>query len=63
MDKPVYLGRSILELSKILMYDFWNDMDTYISFIQFHCLHKNSDIYKDIGEDVETRFNTSNDEL
>ena len=25
MNKPVYLGRLILELSKILMYDFWYD--------------------------------------
>ena len=25
MNKPVYLGISILELSKILMYDFWYD--------------------------------------
>ena len=23
MNKPVYLGLSILELSKILMYEFW----------------------------------------
>ena len=25
MNKPVYLGISILQLSKILMYDFWYD--------------------------------------
>ena len=25
MNKPVYLGLSILELSKILMYGFWYD--------------------------------------
>ena len=25
MNKPVYLGLSILELSNILMYEFWYD--------------------------------------
>ena len=25
VNKPVYLGLSILELSKILMYEFWHD--------------------------------------
>ena len=25
MNKPVYLGLSMLELSKILMYEFWYD--------------------------------------
>ena len=25
MSKPVYLGLSLLELSKILMYEFWYD--------------------------------------
>ena len=29
----------------------------------FHCIHKTDDIYKDIAEDVETRFDTSNYEL
>ena len=70
MNKPVYLGLSILELSKILIYEFWYDfvkskwgkkaklcyMDTnsLIAYI------KTDDIYKDIVEDVETRFETSN---
>ena len=30
MNKPVYLGLSILELSKILMYEFWYDYETKI---------------------------------
>ena len=52
MNKPVYLGLSILELNKILMYEFWYDyvkpkyfekaklcyMDTG-SF--FYCIHTN----------------------
>ena len=25
MNKPIYLGMSILEISKILMYEFWYD--------------------------------------
>ena len=25
MNKPVYLGLSILEISKIVMYEFWYD--------------------------------------
>ena len=29
MNKPVYLGLSILELSKILMYEFWYDYVKY----------------------------------
>ena len=68
LNKLVYLGLSILELSKILMYEFWYDyvkpkygekaklcyMDTN-SFIVYI---KTDDIYKDIAEDVETRFDT-----
>ena len=71
MNNPVYLGLSILELSKLLMYEFWCNylkpkygenvrlcyMDTDTAYI------KTNDIYKDIAENVETRFDTSNYEL
>ena len=71
MNKPVCLGLSILELSKILMCGFWYDYAKYVekaklcymdadSFIAYI---KTDDIYKDIAEDVETRFDTSNYEL
>ena len=30
---------------------------------KFHSIHKTDDIFKDIREDVETRFDTSNYEL
>ena len=70
MNKPVYLGLSILEVSKTLMYEFWYDymkpkhddnvklcyMDTD-SFI----MHiKTGDFCKDIADDAEKRFDTSN---
>ena len=72
-NKPVYLGLSILELSKILMYEFWYGyvkpkngkkvklcyMDTGIFIVYI----KTDDIYKDIAEDVETRFDASNYDL
>ena len=73
MNKPVCLGLSILELSKILMYDFQDDyvkpkysekaklcyMDTDSLIVYI----KTDDIYKYIAEDIETRFDTSNYEL
>ena len=65
----VYLGLLILKLSKILMNEFWYDYvkpkygekvklwymdtDSFIVFIKI------DDIYEDIAEDVETRFDTS----
>ena len=73
MNKPVYLGFSILEISKTLMYEFWYDymkpnyadnvklcyMDTD-SFI----MHiKTEDFYKNIADDVEKRFDTTNYEV
>ena len=30
---------------------------------QFHCIHKTEDIYKDLAENFETRFDNSNYEL
>ena len=73
MNKPAYLGLSILDLGKTVMYECWCDyvipkygekarlcyMDTD-SFI-FHV--KANDIYKDIAEDIEKRFDTSNYEI
>ena len=73
MNKPVYLGLSILEITKTLVYEIWYDymkpkygddvklcyMDTD-SFI----MHiKTEDFYKDIANDVEKRFDTSNFEV
>ena len=69
MKKPVYLGQAILDLSKLVMYEFHYDymkpkygdkvqlcyMDTD-SFV-YHI--KTSDFYKDIAADVEKRFDTS----
>ena len=73
MNKPVDLGLSIMELSKIVMSKFWYnyvkpkhcekaklfymDADSFIVYI------KTGDIYKNIAEDVEARFPTSNYEL
>ena len=71
MNKPVYLGLSILELSKILMYKFrydyvkpeYDEKRCYTDKDSFMANIKADDIYKGIGEDVETRFDTSNYEL
>ena len=69
-NKPVYLGLSILELSKIVMEEFWYDYVKpkcreiaklcYVDTDSFIVHVKTDDVYKDIVEDVETRFITSN---
>ena len=69
MNKPVYLGMSILDLSKIVMYDFhyryikpkygskakllFTDTDSLLYEIE------TEDFYKDISGDVKDRFDTS----
>ena len=70
MKKPIYLGLSILEISKTLMYEFWYDYmkpkynDTvklcYMDMDSFIMKIKTNDFYEDIASDVENRFDTSN---
>ena len=73
MNKPVYLELSILEISKTLMYEFcygytkrkyqdnaklcYMDTDSFITHIKIE------DVYEDIANDVEKRFDTSNYEV
>ena len=73
MNKPVYLGLSTLNLSKTVIYEFWNDYvkpkcgvnakTCYAAKDSFIVHVKTDDIYKDIAEDFETIFDTSNFEL
>ena len=73
MNKPIYLGLSILEISKILMYEFWYDYlkpkyDNnvklcYMDTDSFIMNIKTNDFYEDIANDVENRFDTSNYEI
>ena len=70
MNKPIYLGLSILEISKITMYEFWydyvkNKYDSranlrYMDADSFVINIKTKDFYKDIDMDVKERFDTSN---
>ena len=69
MNKSKYVGMAILDISKILMYEFWygylkskyghrvrlcyTDTDSLIPFI------KTKDFYEDIANDVEKRFDMS----
>ena len=70
MNKPLYLSMSILDISKMLMYNFWydyfkpkygdraklcyTDSDSFIIYI------KTEDFFQDIFNDVEKWFDTSN---
>ena len=73
MNKPIYLGLSILDISKILMYEFWYDYMKskygnrvklcYMDTDSFIMSIKANDFYKDISIGVEKRFDTSNYEV
>ena len=70
INKPIYLGQAVLDLSKTLMFEFWydylkpmygdkirlcyTDTDNFIMHI------KTDDLYKDIDNDVDKWFDTSN---
>ena len=70
MNKPVYLGLSILYISKTLMYELWYDYmkPKYGDNVKFcytdsdiFIMHiKTEDFYEDIADGVEKRFDTSN---
>ena len=70
MNKPVYLGQATLDLSKTIMYEFhydymkkkYNEVDLKLLYMDTDSLVykiRTEDFYKDISEDVETRFDTS----
>ena len=73
MNKPMYLELSILEISKTLMYKFWYDYIKteyqnnaklcYMGTGSFIICIKTEDIFEDIADGVEKRFNTSNYEV
>ena len=63
-NQPAYLQLSILQLSKILLHQFWCDYGKpiyreksrlYYMDICFNVSIKTDDIYKDIAEDFESR--------
>ena len=66
-SKPVYLGMSILDLSKSLVYDFHYIKTKYgdkakLLFTDTDCLAyeiRTKDFYKDINHDLDKRFDTS----
>ena len=68
MNKPVYLGQAILDLSKIVMYEFHYDYmkpkfkDPQLCYMGTDFLIyniKTEDFYADIVDDVPARFDTS----
>ena len=73
MNKPIYLGLSVLEISKLLIYELWYDYMKpkcgdnaklcYMDTDSFIMKIKTEDFYKDIANDVEKRLHASNYEV
>ena len=61
MNKPVYLGQVILDLSKIVMYEFHYDYMVPKYGLEKLKLYdiKTEDFYEDIADDIPARFDTS----
>ena len=70
MNKPLYLGMSILDISKTLMYEFWYDYVKpkyndkaklcYMDTDSFVLNIFTEDFFEDINNDVKRWFDTSN---
>ena len=70
MTKPLYLGMSILDISNILMYEFWYDYSNskygsktklcYTDTDSFTIYIKTEDFFEDISNDVQKWFDMSN---
>ena len=70
MNKPIYLGQAILDISKTVMYEFWYDYIKpkyednvklcYMDTDSFVMNINTEDFFKDIADDVESWFDTSN---
>ena len=70
INKPAYLGQTILDIIKVLMYEFWydyiklkyadkarlcyTDTDSLVIYVEIQ------DFYKDIAGDAEKWFHTTN---
>ena len=70
MNKSIYLGQAILDISKTHMHEFWYDYikpkydykarSCYVDTDSFVINLRTEDFYKDIANDVEKWFDTSN---
>ena len=70
MNKPIYLGQAILDTSKTVMYEFWYDYIKpkyednvklcYMDTDSFVMNINTEGFFKDIADDVESWFDTSN---